>query len=296
MAIYRWPVALVLTVLSVGCARTAVAPVAPGAPGTQAAPARQLLSFDPTLISRSAMPAMISLEEGPKVLLRFQSGQIVDNDRPSFGLQSTHDGHSGSTASSTGHHHHGGFGGSSFGASDFWYYPWAGSYGYGGYGYGGYGYGGLGYGGYGYPYASAYYPYMYTGGAYYPYYQVGGSLLTQPYLTPGAGGFTPSSWSTGFGFGMPGTTTSAATTVTLTPAGFVPATTTVVHGGSLQFNNQEGSNDAIVPDQQGTTAASLWTGEVNSGAASQPIQLAQPGTYTFHSLLNPALRGQVVVQ
>jgi plastocyanin len=80
-------------------------------------------------------------------------------------------------------------------------------------------------------------------------------------------------------------------TVSITKAGFVPATLTIPNGDSVTWKNNDTTNHQIVSDN-----GSFTTTRVLAPGDSATRIFPQAGTFTYHDASNTALKGTVTVQ
>lgn len=91
--------------------------------------------------------------------------------------------------------------------------------------------------------------------------------------------------------------TKSETIVTITDAGFVPATVTVKAGTKVTWQNKSTMTVSINSDPHPTHTLypKLNLGTVAPGG-SVSLVFDTPGTYTYHDHLQPSIVGKVVVQ
>jgi plastocyanin len=157
----------------------------------------------------------------------------------------------------------------------------------GGWGYGGWGYPGVGIylGGLGRGYYGGGYPDYYSGSYAYPAYSYSDTYAVQPaaYEVP----------STSYYY-SPSTTTPAqppqTVNIDLNNKGVSQSQVTIPRGSTVYWNNNSGTQQTVVSDQ------GLWNSGPIAANYRYNCTFNQPGTYTYHSDNNPALRGTIVVQ
>lgn len=87
-----------------------------------------------------------------------------------------------------------------------------------------------------------------------------------------------------------------APTVTIQNFAFSPATITVPRGTTVTWVNQDSASHTIVDDAKGPVAqGSLFTSSSLASGAVYSFKFDNPGTYSYHCSIHPAMKATVIV-